>query len=71
MCRRCSQIPTDDIDEMAVERLVIGQPVNATPAERRQAVAYLTRRKLSAAEIARRIGCTQRTVVRHRSRLAS
>jgi DNA-binding NarL/FixJ family response regulator len=56
---------------MAVERLVIGQPVHATPAERRQAVAYLTRRKLSNRAIAERIGCSKRTVERHRAKLAS
>lgn len=67
-CRHCGNHP--DVDEMAVERLVIGQPVKANAAERREAVAYLTRRKLSAPEIARRIGCTQRTVERHRQRLA-
>lgn len=58
-------------DEMAVARLLAGQPVKATPTERNQAVATLTRRRLSAAEIARRIGCTKRTVERHRAKLAS
>jgi DNA-binding NarL/FixJ family response regulator len=58
-------------DEMAIERLVAGIPVRARPVERQAAVAYLTRQRLSAAQIARRIGCTKRTVERHRQRLAS
>jgi DNA-binding NarL/FixJ family response regulator len=55
-----------DVDEMAVERLIAGTPVQARPSERMQAVAYLTRRRLSAKQIAERIGCTKRTVERHR-----
>jgi hypothetical protein len=79
ICANCQivQLPNNltgnypDVDEITVEHLIAGHPTPATPAERRQAIAYLTIRKASASEIARRIGCTQRTVERHRQRLAS
>jgi DNA-binding CsgD family transcriptional regulator len=54
-----------------VQYLVAGTRVNATPAERRAAVAILTARSLSAREIAKRINCTRRTVERHRATLAA
>jgi hypothetical protein len=60
-----------DIDDLVVQHLVDGRPVNATPAERRAAVVILTARKLSAREIALRINCTPRTVVRHRAKAAA
>jgi DNA-binding CsgD family transcriptional regulator len=76
ICRPCvttnnTSTTPEVADAAAVERLLAGQPVHARAADRAQAVAYLTRRQLSAAEIARRIGCTKRTVERHRQRLAS
>lgn len=71
LCLSCTALVHHyDVDDMAVERLIIGSRVNATAGERQQAVAYLTRSGRSARVIAERIGCTQRTVVRHRSRLA-
>jgi len=75
ICQECvwnnNRYTAPNTDEMAIARLIAGQPVRATPAERNQAIAYLTRRKLSARAIAERIGCTPRTVERHRQRLAS
>jgi DNA-binding CsgD family transcriptional regulator len=50
-----------------VRRAVAGRDVPVlTLAERRMAVVELTRRGLSKAEIAVRIGCSGRTVGRHR-----
>ena len=57
-----------DVDEAAVYRAVRGERMPLGAAERRLAVAALDG-QLSAAEIAARIGCSARTVVRHRSRL--
>jgi DNA-binding CsgD family transcriptional regulator len=53
---------------MAVERLLAGMPVNSTRAERQAAVAALTARQKTAAEIAERLRVSQRTVVRLRAR---
>jgi DNA-directed RNA polymerase specialized sigma24 family protein len=59
---------SQEVDDLTVQFLVAGARVNATPAERREAVAILTARRLSASAIAKRINCTQRTVERHRAR---
>lgn len=55
------------IDEVAVAEAVAGRPVRLTPAERAEVVLLLTARGYSAAEIADRLGTTQRTVTRRRS----
>lgn len=58
------------VDEMAVQRLIFGgMPVRATAAERREAVKTLDRQRLTASQIATRIGCTTRTVQRARARI--
>lgn len=53
------------IDEVAVELAVKGARPHLTPRERRAAVAELRAQGLSLNAIADRLGCTQRTVVRH------
>lgn len=60
-----------EVDELVVQFLVDGTRVNASPGERRAAIAILTARRLSARQIAERINCTQRTVERHRAQLAA
>jgi hypothetical protein len=72
-CRSCGQAARAqrtraDIDEMAVARLIAGSPVRSTPAERLQAVAQLSRRRLSCRQISERMGVSRRTVVRLRAR---
>lgn len=77
-CRKCTnrdrppfqRWPTD-VDDLTVQFLIAGEKVNASPAERREAVAILTARQLTARAIAERINCTRRTVERHRARLAA
>jgi hypothetical protein len=74
-CPECSprSVPQrwpQDVDELTVQFLVEGEQVNATPAERRAAVAILTARQLTARAIAERINCTRRTVERHRAKNA-
>lgn len=54
------------VDDVAVERAMNGQPVRLTPTERREAVARLTRRGLSARRIAELLHTTSRTIVRVR-----
>jgi DNA-binding NarL/FixJ family response regulator len=74
LCQKCSPkaVPpqrwSQDVDELTVQFLVAGEQINATPAERRAAVAILTARRLTASAIAERINCTRRTVERHRAR---
>jgi hypothetical protein len=59
-----------EIDEIAVERAVRGDPpAGITPRERREAVAILTRRRFSALEISQRLQVSQRAVERHRAAL--
>jgi hypothetical protein len=77
-CRRCvnrDRPPLQrwplEVDELTVQFLVDGARVNASPAERKAAVTILTARKMSAREIAVRINCTPRTVVRHRAKAAA
>lgn len=55
-----------DIDEIAVERAIAGDPGVLNPVERRIAITTLTAAGLSAPRIAARIRCTKRTVERHR-----
>lgn len=59
-------------DPVAVERAVAGEPPERlVSSERTAAVQVLTARDFSAREIAERIGCSQRTVHRARSRTAA
>lgn len=73
--RRCLSCATTafayDVDTAAVERLLAGDKIPARPGELAEAVAYLTRSGRSARVIAERIGCSHRTVTRHRSRMAN
>ena len=64
----CEPGPPDQdvLDQVAVERAMSGQRVPLTPAERRAAVAQLTRRGLSARRIAELLHTTSRTIVRIR-----
>lgn len=59
-------------DPVAIERAVSGDaPAQLTSRERQAAVLALIARDLSAPQIADRIGCSQRTVHRARSRTAA
>lgn len=55
-----------DVDEVAVLRAVRGDHLRLTTAEREAAIDELDRAGLSAAEVADRIGCSERTVMRRR-----
>lgn len=57
------------VDAVAVERAVAGDVTPLNAAELRVVIAELTRRGFSTPETARRAGCTERTVTRHRARL--
>ncbi|MEU2073596.1 helix-turn-helix domain-containing protein [Streptomyces sp. NPDC013489] len=58
-------------DEVAIDRAVMGNPpARLTPRERATAIRRLDARGLSARQIAERIGCSQRTVHRVRTRTA-
>ena len=73
--RRCASLTNwerynasrQEVDEMAVDRLIHGEPVTATYGERREAVAYLTAHGYTSADIARRLRTTQRSVHRIRA----
>lgn len=58
-------------DEVAVLRVISGERLPLTTADRNAAIDELDRRGLSAAQIARQIGCNQRTVVRRRTARAT
>jgi hypothetical protein len=65
-CRR-----NDDVDPVAVQRAVAGDPPGRlTPAERRAAVAQL-RPRLSGVRIAKQLGVTDRTIWRDLAALRS
>jgi DNA-binding CsgD family transcriptional regulator len=77
-CRECwlasvtkhpPQLGAGEPDWAAVERLIAGQPVRATAADRKAAVEHLTRRGQSGKQNALRIGCSGRTVQRWRRSL--
>lgn len=77
-CRGCTRqrkrgnyqpIDTSYVDEIAVELAVAGQPTHLRPAERRAAVRDLLATDLSGSEMAKRIGCTDRTIWRIRKEL--
>ena len=57
----------DDIDDIAVERAMHGDPLVLTLPERELAVQLLTSRGHSALEIARRLRIAPRTVERYRA----
>lgn len=68
-CRTCKRGELD-VDEIAVERAVAGQPPERlTTAEREAAVAQLLLAGLDLVEIARRVGCHRAHVGRIRDRL--
>lgn len=68
--RRFVFTPRDDIDDVAVDRLLGGDKVAANVAERIEATAVLTGLyRLDAATIAGRLKVTPRTVVRYRREL--
>jgi DNA-directed RNA polymerase specialized sigma24 family protein len=58
---------SDAFDEVAVLRAMYGDPVRLRPSERAEATRRLTAAGLSAAQIAERLGCTKRSVVRQRN----
>jgi hypothetical protein len=60
---------TDDVDEVAVDRVLTGQRTRLSPAEMRYVVAVMSNRDMSAAHIADALGVCERTVVRWRTRI--
>lgn len=77
-CRKCAgsgggdttRLRQAEVDEMAVERLVAGDPPETTTrAERSAAVAVLVARGLTNVRVAELLGITDRTVQRLRSAL--
>jgi DNA-binding NarL/FixJ family response regulator len=70
-CRTCHRGELD-VDEVAVERAVAGQPVERlTTAEREAAVAQLLQAGLGRIEIARRVRCDEAHVGRIKNRLGA
>lgn len=57
------------VDPVAAMRVVAGDKVRLSPGERRLVVAELTRRQVSAKQIAKRMNLTPRSVTRIRARL--
>ncbi|MCZ2812017.1 helix-turn-helix domain containing protein [Modestobacter sp. VKM Ac-2979] len=69
-----AQLPTDDVDEIAVERAMAGDGVHyadLTAAEQDQVVHRLTEHGRSIRDIAAQLATTKRTVSRHRAPLRS
>lgn len=64
---RPEQVPHDRLDPVVVERAVAGTRPVSSSAEKAAAVALLTDRRWSSADIADRLGITQRTVERFRA----
>lgn len=64
-------IAPQPVDDAAVLRATWGDPVELNPAERTEAVARLSARGMSTAEIARTLRVTTRTVTRHRAKVAA
>lgn len=54
-------------DDVVVLRVVNGERLQLSVADRQAAIDLLDQQGLSAAEIARRLGCNQRTVTRRRT----
>lgn len=73
--RRCClianppQIHSRELDEVAVERLLAGDLVTSTKAERMEAVRALTARGRSASWIAQQLRIAERSVTRLRAEL--
>jgi len=61
----------DDIDEIAVERLMAGRRVPATWPEIREAARRLSALGLTDAAVAERVGASDRSVIRWRKELAA
>lgn len=59
----------DELDDVAVGRALAGERLKLTAAEIDEAVRRLTAARYSARQIAETLGCTTRTVQRHRTRL--
>lgn len=81
-CRECRRLRkrqeraaagVGNVDQLAVELAVAGQPTRLTSSERRAAVRELLNRShtrdLSGKQMAKRLGCTDRTVWRIRKEL--
>ncbi|MFD4572060.1 helix-turn-helix domain-containing protein [Streptomyces sp. NPDC058417] len=69
--RKRTRLPVEP-DQAAIERAVSGDhPVHLTPRERHAAIRRLLRQGLSAAQIAERVGCTERTVYRAKRRVVT
>ncbi|MFE9949337.1 helix-turn-helix domain-containing protein [Streptomyces sp. NPDC005531] len=56
-----------DLDYIAIEHAMNGEPVDLTPAERIEAARQLDARGMNHAEIGRRIGCDRSTVTAWRN----
>lgn len=57
-----------DLDDIAIERAVAGDPVHLRPVERVEVVRRLTRLRLTTPQIAERLHIAPRTVARIRQR---
>lgn len=66
-CPNVSTITARAVDEVAVERAMLGDPVKLTKTERAEAVRRLTAAGVGAAQIGARLGTTHRTVQRDRA----
>lgn len=64
-----SRIRRTEVDPIAVERAIGGDPVRLSCPERSEAIARLTAAGLSANQIAERLGVASRSVTRYRARL--
>ncbi|PYY63640.1 hypothetical protein DEJ30_12055 [Curtobacterium sp. MCPF17_003] len=67
--RPAEALRNDSVDDMAVELAVAGEDVRLTPAERRLAVTELHSYGLTDPDIAERLHCSDRTVLRIREEL--
>lgn len=63
---RLAEYQEDDVDDAAVAIAITGEPIDLTPAEREAAVVALHAQRFSDVEIAERLHCTSRTVLRIR-----
>lgn len=57
------------VDDVAVERAIAGYPVSLNLAELAEAIQILNRKNFTVRDIAEMLGCSERTVERHRARL--
>jgi transcriptional regulator with XRE-family HTH domain len=63
---RLAEYQDDDVDDAVVAIAITGAPIDLTPAEREAAVVSLHAQRFSDVEIAERLHCTTRTVLRIR-----